>query len=357
MKVSSAAFAAVLSLGVLGTGCTDAPEVESVGRVEVPLIATGLDGSVYRLPFNTFLFLSGSPFFGSYSMNGETRLFTLVVPPGDYSVSLSHSSGYTAVWPLEREKPDGTIETVSGTLDLTPSITVAENQVTPLVIRFEVAGILPITFSTGSVDVTLDVDGTPSPSLTFRVAATDLTVNDVSPGDETVPAALLARLPTAGTSGDQYVITMRTIGPWTFSNQDRVCARVAATHEVSGHPGFVNLIAEAPPSEFDQICISQFQQFAFVSTGVNRFGAATTELLADFEFDEYFINHNVTMQFEGEVFDGRTLHLDRLAGARVANAFLGASLGVFIQTEMLREFHVWPSLSLSGSGTVTLTAD
>ena len=148
MTRSLVGLAAVLFVAVRTVGCTEAPASESLGHIAIPLTAPGAGGATYRLPPNTSLFLSGAGFFGRFSLDDDAPSLTVDVPPGDYSVFLSFD-GDTTTWPLRRQNADGTIQIVPGTLDLTSTITVTENQTTSLVIRFHVAGIVPITFRLG----------------------------------------------------------------------------------------------------------------------------------------------------------------------------------------------------------------
>lgn len=353
MRYSYAGFAAVMSLAVMGAGCTDAPEAEAVGQVVIQLTATGPDGSVYQLPRNTFLSLENSSFHGQFPLDERRSSITVKAPLGEYAVELTSFDGHTTEWPLSRRRPDGVVQTVSATLDLTPSITVVADEVTPLVLRFHVAGVVPVTFSAGSIQVSVSVDEVAGSSLTFRLATSSIGVTDVLPGDETMPAALLSRLPALGETDIEYAITLRTVGPWLFNGAGQVCAPVEASHEADGHPGFVDLVTESPPSQGDTICINQSEDRATLSTSGFRFGTATTALLSDLGADEYFIHHSIFMSFEEEIFDGQTLHLNRLAGARPMDAFMGASIAASINNS----FHFWFDMFLNGDGISTLTAN
>lgn len=352
MRSSFVGLAALVSLSVMGVGCTEEPASESVGHVTIPLTAPGSDGAIYRLPPNTSLFLSNGPFFGSFLLDGDASSLTVDVPPGDYFVSMFNSDANGTSWPLLRQDPDGTTQMVSATLNLTRTLSVRENETTSLVIRFQVGGVFPITFATGSVDVSVAIDEITATSLTFELTATTLDVSDVQIG-EMAPAALAPRLPSVGPSGIQYRVTLQTTGPWALASPQQVCAPVVATQQATGHPGFIDLIAEAPPHESAQICIFQFGSFAEIWVSFSRFGDALTPLLSDLEGTEYLVDNFLALDFEVDVFDGKTLHLQRLLGTRPAFSFISAG----VATLEGNQFNSWARVSLFGDGSATMTAN
>jgi hypothetical protein len=309
----------------------------------------------YRLPPNTLLFLNGAGFFGRFSLDQEDPSLTVDVPPGGYSVALSDSNGDTTTWPLRRQNPDGTSDIVPATLDLTSMITVTKDQTTSLAIRFHVAGIAPITFSLGSVAVTVVVDG--AASFDFKFEAPALTVANTVFSD-TAPAALVSRLPATGSTGDRYVLHAKTTSPWSMVQSDVVCAQVNLSIEAGGNQGFIDMVTEAPASGNEQLCITQGQsQFAEIFTSVFHEGPATTPLLSDLGDHAYFIGHSLSSFINGNVFDGRTLHLDVLAGAHSTPMHLFAELVAEIPDANGEiTFDHWYLYNANGAGTTTLTA-
>ena len=329
---------------------------ESLGHIAIPLSAPGPGGATYRLPPDTLLFLSGVGFFGRFSLDGDAPSLTVDVPPGDYSVSLSDSSGDTTIWPLSRQNPDGTSDIVPATLDLTSMITVTKDRTTSLVIRFHAAGIVPITFSLGSVDVTVVVDETPA-SFDFEFEAPALTVASAV-FSATAPAALASRLPATNDTGDRYVLHAQTTSQWSMVQSDVVCAQVNLSIEAGGNQGFIDMVTEAPASGNEQLCIIQGQSpFAQISATVFHEGPATTPLLSDLGDHPYFITHALDSFIEGNVFDGRTLHLEALAGAHSAPMHLFAEIVAEIpDANGGTTFDSWYLYNANGAGTTTLTA-
>jgi hypothetical protein len=348
--------AAVLFVAVGTAGCTEATAPESLGHVAIPLTAPGSGGVTYRLPPDTLLFLSSASFFGRFSLDQDDPSLTVDVPPGSYSVFLSDSNGDTTIWPLRRQNPDGTSDIVPATLDLTSMITVTKDQTTSLAIRFHVAGIAPITFSLGSVDVTVVVDETPA-SFDFEFEAPALTVASVVFSD-TAPAALASRLPTTGSTGDRYVLHAQTTSRWSMVQPDVVCAQINLSIEAGGNQGFIDMVTEAPASGNEQLCIAQGQSsFAQIFTTVFHEGPATTPLLSDLGDHAYFISHSLSSFIDGNVFDGRTLHLEVLAGAHSAPMHLFAEIVAEIPDANGEiTFDHWYLYNANGAGTATLTA-
>lgn len=357
---------AVLFVAVGAAGCTEATAPESLGHIAIPLTAPGAGGVTYRLPPNTLLFLSGAGFFGRFSLDSDDPSLTVDVPPGDYSVFLSDSDGDTTTWPLRRQNADGTIQIVPGTLDLTPTITVTKDQTTSLVIRFHVAGIVPITFSLGSVEVTVSVDETAAQSFDFEFAAPALTVLSTVFSD-TAPAALASRLPVTGSTDNRYVVHAQTISPWSMVQSDAganpfavVCAQVHVSIDAGGNQGFIDMVTEAPPSGNEQFCIVQVQgassSFAQMFINVSHEGTATTPLLSDLGDHPYFITHTLDSFIEANVFDGRTLHLEALAGTHSVTTHLFAEITAEIpDADGEITFDHWYLLNANGAGTIELT--
>jgi hypothetical protein len=357
MTRSLIGLAAVLFVAVGTAGCTEAPAPVSLGHVAIPLTAPGAGGTTYRLPPNTFLFLSGAGFFGRFSLDDDAPSLTVDVPPGDYSVFLSFD-GDTTTWPLRRQNADGTIQTVPGTLDLTSTITVTENQTTSLVIRFHVAGIVPITFSFGSVDVTVAVDETAASSFDFELAAPAFTVASAVFSD-TAPAELASRLPATDSTGDRYVLHAQTTSPWSLVGPNFVCADASISIDAGGNQGFIDMVTEAPPSGTEQLCIVQSApQFAQIFTTVLHEGTATTPLLSDLGDRQYSIVHSLSGFIEADVLDGKTLHLEVLAGTHTASMHLFAEIVAEIpNADGGITFDVWYLLNANDNseGTTTLT--
>ena len=140
------------------------------------------------------------------------------------------------------------------------------------------------------------------------------------------PGALAPRLPALNDSGDRYAVTARTTGPWSFVTSNFVCAPVSASVSAAGNQGFVELMAEATPTGFDQLCIQQV------------------------------VGHDFSAEVAADVFDGFTLDLRPLSGAHPASLFVFGN----ISTETTvpdgnTTFDTWYQLDEFGDATVTLT--
>ncbi|HEU4727238.1 MAG TPA: hypothetical protein VFT22_05105 [Kofleriaceae bacterium] len=349
-------LAAVLFAATGSVGCTEAPAPESVGYVSIPLTASGGGGATYHLPPFTSLLLSGAGFFGSFSLDDDTAVKTVKVPPGDYAVFLSDGKGDSTVFPLIRENADGSFDTVPATLDLTPAITVTENETTPLVIRFHVPIVGSITFAVGSVDVSVAIDETAATSFDIELSIHEATTAFVTVGD-TAPAELASRLPATGDTGHSYVASMHTTGPWTFPAAGAVCVPVAGSVHAGGNQGFADLIAEAPPSGGEQLCIQQLSpEQAFISLSFFASGTPTTPLLSDLPARQFFVNHAIFPQIDARLFDGTTLRLKALEGIHTANTAVTAAISAEVDTpDGGTTFEFWHAFEESGTGTITLT--
>ena len=331
LALGPAAFAFAV---VAGAGCAAPPTPGPVGYISVALTAPGSGGAIYRLP-PSLLELDSPTFQGLFSLDDDAPSKILALPIGDYAVSAFHfSGGDDPLWPLIRQDPTGSTATVPAALELAPMISVAENQTTALVLRFHIPSLEPITFSTGDVAVSVEVDGGPGSVVQFQIGAPEnmLSVQYLGAG-LTAPAALAPRLPASGQPGDRYIVTAHIAGPWAITGDGRVCAPATASIDVAGNAGFVQLMAEAPPAELQPICLRQASPGQLqVSMVFQHAGPATTPLLLDLPAPKYFITHDFFATVAADAFDGRTLRLDALGGARLTDFVVFAQIDAQIAT-------------------------
>src|SRR5262249_31266991 len=150
--------------------------------------------------------------------------------------------------------------------------------------------------------------------------------------DPSAPPALRTRLPASGDPGDRYMVRAHVVGPWAIATEGKACAPASVSIDAGGNPGFVNLVAEAPPS-IQPLCIQQDAPGrAEVATVFARQGAALTPLLSDFSPLQYIINEGFFAVVDDDLFDGRTLRLDAFAGVHVVQLFLFGEIRAQIAT-------------------------
>jgi hypothetical protein len=348
---------------VTGVGCTESPASGPIGFITVPLTAQGAGGVTYRLPPHTVLGLGEPGQIRGFELDPDAMTQTIEVRAGQYPVSLTDPAGDTAVWPLTRVAPDGTTETVQAMLELAPTVTVVAHQTVPLVIRFQVTGIGPITFDVGSISVAVEVDESPATAFDVTITAPSLVAQVVTVGAN-APAALAPRLPAQGSTGDGYTLITHTTGPWSFVSSVTACAPVSASPSARGNQGLVELVAETPPNDFQQLCIEQFApDQALLILSFFRSGRPTTPLLSDLGSFDYFLFHDVLVTVAGNVFDGVTLDLRPLSGAHPATMSLFGVISATPVGMMSRASAIaaettpdtWYQVEERGDATVTLT--
>ena len=341
---------AMLTLVIGSVACTQGKEAApALGRVDMALVAAGSGGTIYRLPDGTSLILANDEFFEPFSLDGGASSLTVNVPPNPYEAELINIHGYTTEWPLVRENADGSTDTVQATLKPIPSIAVAENQTTPLIIEFHVAGADVVTFTHGSVQIAVEVgeaDG-------IRIVAPSL-ITTFS-GVQAAPSELAARL-QSGATGGSIAVTAQRIGPWFVAASTSVCAMAQVRMEAMGPSAFVDQVAEARRDSPLTVCLVQdTSTTGGVSTLTTRSGAATTPLLADLGNRQFRVTVQVNVRVDGVFYDGTTLDL------RALKANPPAAIDVFTrirgtavdETAPLEDWY----LSLSqGDGTVSFGA-
>lgn len=347
----SSATTTLLFLTTAAMGCATAPAPERVGHVDIPLTATGAGGAVYHLPAGTTLELFNDSFVGPFSIDGDGASISVDVPPGTYSSVLFSAAGSTTLWPLVRQNADGTTQTVQAMLDPIPDVTVTENQTTPLVIRFHVAGAGPISFTHGSVavSVTVDEDGG-----VFQLAIDAPAVTFSGVADGSAPPQLAGRFPANG-AVIGYHASAQTTGPFAFTNPGTVCAPATASVTVATPSAQLqDYVTEATSPDDTRICIDQFAP-GNVSLVIQllRFGTPVTPLLSDLTSQEIVADLDIEAVLNADVFDGTTLRPGALLGTQSAGMFLSG--GLFVPTPDGSEFNEWFQITGFGNGTSDFT--
>jgi len=327
-----------------------------VGTIAVALTALGPNGSIYRLP-PAVLLLDNAGYHAVISLDADAPSTTFDVPVGDYAVSAFALAGDDP-WPLTREDPDGTTETLLAALEPLPAISVTQDHTTPLLLRFHIPSLEPITFSLGSVEVFVAVDGAHASSVDFAISAPSM---DTSPFcTNLAPMALPPRFATSGGVVDSYAVTAHVTGPWSIASPFRVCAPVFAFASAGGRPGLVNLVAEVPTAEL--LCIERGDHVTIVSVSFRREGGAQTPLLSDLGPQPFVITHTAgAIIHDPDVFDGRILHLERLLGTESADVGMNGEIGVAAGTlpggiTLTNRWCVLNGFSGFGNGTLALIA-
>jgi hypothetical protein len=296
----------VALLGACGAGAADRP-----GAIDVALVTTAPDGTVYRLTAGARLELFGGSYFDSFSLDGDGPLVSINVPPGDYFASLVHPSGYTDVWPIERTRPDGTVDVVNAVLatPMPAALTVPDGFSVSLELSFHLAGGI-ITFAQGTIDISVGV--TQVGATGARVDASAALSVDSAVFGVTGPPLLATRLPGSGTTGLSVSMTGSLTGVWTVRSSRLVCNPIALSVSATGNPGFDDLVTEA--SGTTELCVlGGPEQPPFVIIRMMRTGLSSTPTF-DFSAPELFFSMSVRGALPAPAYDGLTLDLDRLNG-------------------------------------------
>jgi hypothetical protein len=277
-------------LGVVLSGCSAEEGEEELGSVGLAVVATGSDGATYRLTPGTRigLFREAPQFIWDQSLDGDSSVVTIRLPPGTYLAEIFHDTGYTTTWPLERTLGGETTTVMADLLTAQPAtVAVAANASTSLIFEFRLpTG--PVTFGRGNLDVSINV-ADPATSFDSSFTTSDLAVTSVFVASEGPhAAALTSALPTAGTSGLGVSISMALTGPWQEGGGDEaltsICAPVTVTQNVgTGHAGFADAIAEAGHGDAPgflfgpaSVCVFDYGTFNRIRFRTSRAGAGET---------------------------------------------------------------------------------
>jgi hypothetical protein len=244
MSPTSLARPTALAIALVAVACSSKPgEDAASGSVETALSAVGPDGATYSLPATAVLTLThagGSPDAITLSSTKATQSFD--VPAGAYTATLA--SGATdagAPWTLTRAGDGGATSIPAQLVDPQPyALTVTAGATTPLVFHFLTDALGPVTFQTGTIGTSLQIDAGAFPVTSGRVTGTaSLSVESLSG-----PPAFDSALRFNGSASVPYVLGLARTGPWALS-ADMACAPVSVTaSSTATRAGLAALVAE-----------------------------------------------------------------------------------------------------------------
>ncbi len=346
MRSTSLALAAVLF-----TACA-ADVSPPTGRAEVALVGAGADGRHYRLTDGTRLEVRDGDFFETFSLDGNTASIAIDLPVGEYQVRLVHPSGYTDSWPLIRIDADGTeVFGISGTL-LTPqpmSVTIAADDTTSLSLVFRVPLSGTITFASGSLEVSAEVDEVEADgaALLFDAEGVSIAAATVFAA---APDSLDTFWPVQGTNGLSAVMA-GSLGKWKLQSTTRVCADLAVdTYGATDDTSFGVLFNESvafPPGQ-EKVCIYSANAKQYLEVLMVRLGSASSSALFLGQTQYLFVTR-LTAELPEAVFVDGTLSLGLLDGRHESLPFSGE---LSVEEATPSAFVPWYHATLAGTAHV-----
>jgi hypothetical protein len=249
-----AALAAAYLVGCMGVSPADD---SAVGRLDLPLVSTGSNGSQFALA-GTFdligvetLSQTVNPADGNFL---SSDVLTMNPRVGSYTLTLSGFQLYrvdTAMTPPSLVPATGATLTSPATV----ALDILNNQTTQVVYQFSVPGSGTIVFARGTLDIDFEVgeglpvgapctDNTQCASLVCNAAlgcAVPTCTDGVQNGDETSPDCG----PSCSCAGPSSTCTS---AQWTQCNADQMCVVDAA--------GTVSCLGGNPPGGTDGTCTS-----------------------------------------------------------------------------------------------------
>ena len=307
---------ASLSLAAFPFACgapdtSPSQENARVGTLEAALSAVGPDGATYSLQQGTFLQLINQGAYNGVYFNTQQATQTFSLPAGSWTANLFTPNGTTTGWQLNRAADGGTSSVPATYVDTNPySFTIAAGQTTGLVFHFNVGGVGPVTFTSGSLATSLQVDAGTSPAKGGALAGTATYYH----GNYNGSAAFNSLMSVTTTTTSNFTMSLTLTGPFTM-NPDQACAPFSATMTAtSSHAGVQANLNELSGGT-GQICIGDANQNHQVQITVNRAGTPNTAALkavltTSSSFYGSFIGTSPT-----PLFDGTTLSLQKLSGA------------------------------------------
>lgn len=333
MKTRLVRCATAIAAAAAIAGCAETAqdEADSFGSLATAVTATGTDGATYRLPAGTYVQAYNDIFYDYWSMDGDNSILSVEVPVGNYYVALGHANGYTVEWPLERENPDATTETVNATL-LTAqpvSVVVTENATTSLVFQFLVVDGGTVTFAHGIIDISVDV--TVDESTIGRAMFSGTYVKSYESFGTTAPPDLNTHVPAMGANVFHQII-VNVVGDWHQTSTTTACSTAtlnsgvvsASIYDVTREAW----LAGAGTTPTATLCVyAGANPYLYVTS--SRSGAALTPAFQGYGDYQFYFQQSMSTNLPDEVFDGDTLDLGAMTGTFELPAYLSSNIYAF----------------------------
>ncbi|MBN2344255.1 MAG: hypothetical protein JXX29_11950 [Deltaproteobacteria bacterium] len=159
----------ILFMAFMFAACESSDEMSKStdGILQLGLVATGADGSVYRLPAGTDFYVVANAV-NTYlyiDVDGQEEMKIVTMSTGGYRGYLNNPEGSGAPWTLIRTAPDGTESTVTAqlTTSFPYNFNIVEGEVTVVTLQFSVNSGEDIVFTVGQLGIAIDVDETSEP--------------------------------------------------------------------------------------------------------------------------------------------------------------------------------------------------
>jgi hypothetical protein len=304
----------ILALSALSVAsCGGAPNEaadsrEATGTLKGALQTTAPDGGTYSFPPGTLLRIAGPVALEWQPIDGPETVFSLDLPPGVYELEFDFPGN-----PQLRRTKDGESQLVAAqwTEPQPFKVTIEEDETTTATFHFLVKGLGVVTFSIGTLDVTLDV--TSSTSISMSAAAEgEVDLYSQTYNDST--AAYAAALGVDVNTIHSLALSVVSTGDWIQSGSSGVCKTVAA-QQVTGSAdlGWSRRLAQLSGAT-GHLCVRNRGAADWVIIQLRRYNSAAPAdqlgyLPNSYQF-EIYVGGAV-----GDVFDGSTLNEAALATA------------------------------------------
>jgi hypothetical protein len=316
------AAALVVGAPLVLAGCSDASTespAERTGSIAAAISTTGADGATYSFPEGAYLYVQQGAFGEYFSLSGEGTTLTLDLPVGTYTLGLYYDSGSVQ---LERTLAGTTSLIEADWTDPSPlGFSIAEGATTPVVLHFDVEALGDVTFDTGNLEVSLDVDTDVGAEAGELDESGTFTFTDSQFAD---PSAEYASALSVDL-GVEYAqsLNIDATSDWAFISSSTICKSgdlLAATSSSDG--GLARRLAQltGSGSSFTQVCVYDYGETDLVTFYASRAGEAPAEQQGFFPGTGYqFVLY--VGAYVGDVFDGTTLKQGSLSGVAVPSGF------------------------------------
>lgn len=323
-KLGIKALGLALTLSCTGapflTGCSSSGEshekAEHGGSVKLALKTTGADGATYAFPQDAYLVVQGPTYTEYLWLYGDETTFNRTLAAGTYTATLYFYNGPTVL-----EKTQGANTTTVDATWTNPqpvTFTIVDGQTTPIALHFTVKGLGDVSFETGTLAVTADVQK--ENSATFASAAFTGVTNLYYSRDTDATAQYATSLHLD--QGVDYPLTLSytSTSPWAQANTTQVCQSGTLSVASSSGSAALNARLEQMMGSSVYFCVGDNGANDYVGIYSNKYGPPPASQVSFLPDANYGVAGGISFTV-GDVYDSTTLHQTALQNV----TFMGGS--------------------------------
>jgi hypothetical protein len=305
LTLKSVCLSSALLTASVGTiGCADGTSEEAVGEsgtLSAALTTTGSDGASYAFPPGTQLTVTRNGFTEYLPLDGTETVLQKRLPAGTYTVGVYY--GVNDVTLLRTESAVTTTVDAEWSDPQPVTFEIVDDQTTSLVLHFTVTGLGDVTFDTGTLEVTAEVDNVDEAQAGAMEAVGFTNIYSETYAD---PTAAYASALDVETGVDYWTtLELQASGAWTQYASNVVCKEGSLIAGGSAGAGLNERIVDVYGT-VGSVCIYDYGADDIAMVYFSREGAPMAGHETFLPSPSYIFQVQVS-GWVGDVYDGETL--------------------------------------------------